>query len=79
MENNQVQGPRILGKIDLSQFDRGNKYSRCEECGHRSTQDIYIRDCGKQLCDSCDDYAHEQHDNNRHQADYWDGDSSECQ
>ena len=56
----QVQGPVVLGKIDLSQFDKPSKYSRCACCGHQSAVSVYVRDNGQQLCNDCSDAVEEQ-------------------
>lgn len=82
---NTNQGPRILGKIDLSVFDIPSRYSVCSECGKRATTGIYMRPEHRnvQLCDQCTDWedmaakdtarsifdSHEEYD-------YWDGDDN---
>lgn len=53
----EIQGPRILGKIDMSQFPAPvSRYSTCDECGHRATQGIYIRPDGVQRCEQCENW-----------------------
>ncbi len=80
-------GPRILGKIDLSQFVTPSRYSTCDECDKRATFGIYIRpEYGNaQLCDVCtnwedmaaNDTARSIFDSHEPDpVDYWDDDNS---